>query len=63
MGRSSGRQWGDSAAAYGEISMAAVTPRAQAPRRQPLGVTVQLCALRWLGFVPDDLAAISQHVT
>ena len=25
-----------------------------------LGVTVQLCALRWLGFVPDDLAAIPQ---
>ncbi len=25
-----------------------------------LGVAVQLCALRWLGFVPDDLAAIPQ---
>lgn len=25
-----------------------------------LGVAVQLCALRWLGFVPDDLMAIPQ---
>jgi hypothetical protein len=29
MGRNDGRQWGDSVAAYGELSMAAVTP---APR-------------------------------
>jgi len=25
-----------------------------------LGVAVQLCALRWLGFVPDDLAELPQ---
>jgi len=25
-----------------------------------LGLAVQLCALRWLGFVPEDLAAMPQ---
>ncbi len=35
MGRNPGRQWGDSVAAYGEVSMAAVSERPQKVMRGP----------------------------
>jgi hypothetical protein len=46
MGRNGGRQWGDSAAAYGELSMAAVNPIGNSEQRLEKSSPLPLDGLR-----------------